>query len=347
MRRFTAFLLTMLMIWTLTACGGQEETPVTRQILAMDTAMTFVVYGDRGNETVQAAVEEVQRLEKLLDRTDPDSEIGLLNRVSGQTAEVGEEVCRLIETAGDYSSATDGAFDITIAPVVSAWGFTEAEYKVPSPAELEELMACVGMEHVAMTKDTVTLDEGTQIDLGAIAKGYASDCLAEIFAEYEVERGWASLGGNVLASGTRPDGTPWKVGIQDPKYPTQESFVGLVGLENAYAVTSGGYQRFFEEGGETYHHIIDPSTGRPAESGLTSVTVIASSKTPGNGTMCDALSTALFVMGEQKAIEFWRESGLDFELVLVTDDDRVLVTGGIAERFTEAEGSGYTYETVS
>ena len=356
MRRFAAFTAAVLMILTLTACRGQEETPVTRQIIAMDTAMTFTVYGEQGNETVQAAVEEVQRLESLLDRTDPSSEIGFLNRVnskfsefgSQQTVKVGEEVCRLIESARVYSDATGGAFDITIAPVVSAWGFTEDEYRVPSQDELEELMAYVGMEHVH-TDDSGSawLDAGSQIDLGGIAKGYASDCLAEIFAEHGVERGWVSLGGNVLACGTRPDGTAWKVGIQDPKTTTEEALVGMVGLQDAYAVTSGGYQRFFEENGKTYHHIIDPATGYPANHGLTSVTVVADSKTAGNGTMCDALSTALFVMGEERALEFWRSSEYAFDLVLVTGDDRVLVTSGIAEQFTETEGSGYTYETVS
>lgn len=347
MRRFAAFVLAMMAMLTLTACGGQEETPASRQIIAMDTVMTFTVYGEQGNETVQAAVEEIQRLEKLLDRTDSASAIGSLNQMSGQTVETEAEVCRLIEAAGVYSDATGGAFDITIAPVVSAWGFTEDAYRVPSQEELEERMACVGMEHVALTEDTVTLDAGTQIDLGGIAKGYATDRLAQLFAEHGVERGWVSLGGNVLACGTRPDGTAWKVGIQDPKGATEEALVGLVGLQDAYAVTSGGYQRFFEENGKTYHHIIDPATGYPADSGLLSVTVVADSKTAGNGTMCDALSTALFVMGEEKALEFWRGSGSSFDLVLVTADDRVLVTSGIAEGFVETEGSGYTYETVS
>lgn len=346
MKRFAAALLTIWMIGTLTACGGQQETPATRQIIAMDTAMTFTVYGEQGNDAVQEMVKEVQRLEQLLDRTEDDSAITRLNEAGGGKTEVGGEICGLLEKAVEFSCAADGAFDITIAPVVSAWGFTEAEFRVPQQAELTELLDRVGAEHVLTDGETAALTGGAQVDLGGIAKGYASDRMAEIFAGYGLERGWVSLGGNVLAWGSKNDGTPWKVGIQDPKDPNGETYVGMIGLENAYAVTSGGYQRYFEENGKTYHHILDPATGYPADSGLTSVTVVADS-TVGNGTMCDALSTALFVMGEDGALDFWRTGVYDFELVLVTEDDRVLVTDGLAENFTQTEGSGYSYETVS
>ena len=163
-----------------------------------------------------------------------------------------------------------------------------------------------------------------------------------------------SLGGNVLAWGDRPDGTPWRVGIQDPKNPDDaNAFAALLHLTNAFAVTSGGYQRFFEADGKTYHHIIDPATGYPADSGLTSVTVVADCDLdevdggPGVGTMCDALSTALFVMGEEKALDFWRSGAYDFDLVLVTEDGRVVVTDGIADELERSEESGYIYEVVS
>jgi len=189
--------------------------------------------------------------------------------------------------------------------------------------------------------------------LGGIAKGYVSDLLEELYREYDISSGTVSLGGNIYVKGTKEGDALWQVGIQDPKQPENGALVGVVGLGDAFAVTSGGYQRFFEQDGKVYHHIIDPATGYPADSGLTSVTVIAkaakqdASGTVGVGTMCDALSTALFVMGEKAALEFRHSSGLDFDLVLVTEDDRVVVTDGIAKQFTETEGSGYTYETVS
>ena len=348
MTRLTTILLAAFLALTLTACGGgAEETPVTRQIIAMDTAMSFSLYGENGDEAVQAMVEEVQRLEGILSRTDSFSEIGFLNRMPGQSVEVGEEVTALLERARTFTETTGGAFDITIAPVVEAWGFTTDSYQVPEEETLTELLGTMGMEHVHVDGTAAVLDAGTQVDLGGIAKGYASGCLAEIFEEYGIESGWADLGGNLLAWGPRPDGQPWRVGVRDPKNVENGGLVGTVSLENAFAVTSGGYERFFEADGEVYHHIIDPATGYPADSGLVSVTVVADCLTEENGTMCDALSTALFVMGEEDALALWRSGAYDFDLVLVTEDDRVVVTGGIAEGFVQAEGSGYTYETVS
>ena len=346
MTRFLSALTAVLMALTLAACGAKAE-PVTRQIIAMDTAMSFSVYGEKADEAVQAMVKEVQRLEGMLSRTDPSSEIGQLNRMPGQSVEVGAEVAALLQRAGTFTESTGGAFDITIAPVMEAWGFTTDSYHVPETETLERLLAGMSMEHVRVDGTSALLDEGTKVDLGGIAKGYASDRLEAIMTEYGVEQGWIDLGGNLMVRGSKPDGTAWRVGVKDPMDPESGTLVGVVALKDAFAVTSGGYERFFEEDGETYHHIIDPATGYPARSGLKSVTVVADCREEGNGAMCDALSTALFVMGEDGALEFWRNSGLTFDLVMVTEDGRVVVTAGIAEGFSGSEGNEYAYETVS
>lgn len=343
MKRFLTGVLTLAMMLSLTAC---QESSANKQVFAMDTVMNLAAYGDSCEDVLKEAEIELYRLDALLSKTAESSLVSEIN-AAGEPVAVTEEVKELLNAAKEYSQTTGGAFDITIAPVVSAWGFTEDVYRVPEQAELELLLQSVGSEQIEIDGDSVMLGSVAQIDLGGIAKGYASDRVAELFKQYGVERGWISLGGNVMAAGTRPDGEPWKVGIQHPEYPNEEKFVGYVFLEDAYAVTSGGYQRVFEENGDFYHHIIDPATGYPADSGLVSVTIVAGSDTKGNGTMCDALSTALFVMGEEKALEFWRSSGYEFDVVLVTEDDRVVVTDGIAEQFAEAEGSGYTYETFS
>ena len=350
----------------LAGCGPAAETaenePVSRQIFAMDTLMQFTLYGEGAGDTVQAAAETVQELDGALSRLDPDSEVSLLNAHAGERTAVSRQLYDLVAFSQAYSRETEGCFDITVAPVMDAWGFTSEEPRVPGQAELEDLLDLVDSGRIALEAgeegDFITLAARQAIDLGGIAKGYATDCLAEMFARRNVERGWVSLGGNVLVWGTRPDGEPWRVGIQDPLHPDMAQNVGEVRLEDAFAVTSGGYQRYFEENGTVYHHVVDPATGYPADSGLLSVTVVAEAEPvggedadgttePGNGAMCDALSTALFVMGEERAVAFWRESNLDFDLVLVTEDGRVVVTAGIADSFAPQTGSEYEYETVS
>ena len=353
MKRIIAWILVTLMACSVAGCGKKERVPApdqvaeSVQVIAMDTVMQVTAYGENRTTALQQAEEEIHRLEELFSRTRVDSEIALLNRMPGKGVEVGEEVCSLLRAAGEYTAVTGGAFDITVAPIVSAWGFTTESQQIPAKEELNELLAFVGMEHVHLDDETAILDEGTQVDLGGIAKGYASDLVGKIFQENDIPRGTIQLGGNVLAWGQRPDGQPWRVGIQDPKHPEDGSaLAAVIGLSDAFAVTSGSYQRFFEEDGKLYHHIIDPATGYPADNGLTSVTVVADGGI-GNGTMCDALSTALFVMGEERALEFWRSSVYDVELVLVTEDDRVVVTDGLKDALMEIEESGYTYEIVS
>lgn len=354
MKRFAIFAAAAAMILGLTACGKEAapEPPESIQIFAMDTVMNLTVYGDRAAEANQYAERILEELEAKLSRTDENSTVSHLNEADGQAVYVDAAVIRLLEAAEKYSADTDGALDITIAPVADAWGFTKEAHQVPTQEILDGLLETLGMEHIHLAGDAVSLDTGTQIDLGAIAKGYASDLMEAHMRKYGVERGIVELGGNVFLLGEKEDETAWRVGVKDPNH--VEQICGILNLKDAFAITSGGYQRNFEENGIVYHHIIDPATGYPAQSGLLSVTVVAPANgsdylelEAGNGTMCDAFSTALFVMGEEKALDFWRNSNYEFELVLVTEDGRVVTTAGLEEQFTPVEESGYIYETVA
>ncbi len=331
MRKWKICLLTLLLSLSLLCSCGSDA--VYTDFFAMDTAMRFTLYGKDGLE----AKDEILRLEATLSRTEETSLVSALNRgESVQDAELAELLGRCME----FTVLTGGAFDATVAPVVSAWGFTEDAYRVPDAEELAQLLSVVGSEYISLAGDTASLAEGCRIDLGGIAKGYASDRVAALWEELGVEHGLAALGGNIYCRGTKADGSLWRVSVQDPF--DGSAYVGILSLSDAFAVTSGGYERNFEENGTVYHHIIDPATGYPAESGLSSVTVVSRE----SGTLCDALSTACYVMGEEASLALWRELG-GFELVLVTEDGRVLITEGLEGSFDSSSAAhAYVYEII-
>lgn len=351
MKRILSGIFAVMLLLSLAACGGMKSG-ADKTFLAMDTYIRLTAHGGKAARAVEQGEKQLVELERLLSRTLEESDVSRINAANGDWTGVDESTRQLLMAAVEYTEATDGAFDVTIAPVVEAWGFTTDTRQVPEKAELQALLETVdGTALRTLHSNLVAYEPGQVIDLGGIAKGYASDAIAEIFGALDVKGGLAALGGNVLAYGAKENGEPWNVGVQDPAHPEDgNALVGIVALEDAFAVTSGGYQRYFEENGEFYHHIIDPTTGYPADSGLTSVTVVAACE-PGigadAGTMCDAFSTALFVMGEEEALAFRKNSGYDFDLVLVTADGRVVVTGGIAQEFSFNEESGYLYEIVS
>ena len=333
MKRWMCAALAALLLCSLTACGKTEE-PARQDIFAMDTYMSLVAYGEDGQEALAAAAREINRLEQELSRTVSTSYIYKLNE--NGSAAVSEETANLLKAAMDYSAATGGLFDMTVA---SLWGITTDSPRVPSRSEMDALLPLVGSDHVHLDGQTVTLDAGCAVDLGGIAKGYASDRVAQVLGQYAVTGAAVSLGGNVYVCGQKPDGTAWSVAVQDPK--KTDAYAMTLDLTDVFAVTSGGYQRYFTDAdGTVYQHILDPRTGYPAQTDLLSVTVIGQ-----NGTMADAYSTALYVMGEQAACDFWRQSGGAFDLVLITADGRVLYTPGLADHISQ-KGADYDFQEV-
>ena len=314
------------MLLALLLCGCAHAAPVEREIFAMDTVMTVRVWGDETD--VSAAVAEINRLDASLSVTNEDSEVFALNR-DGE-AEFGMDAFDLLIKAIAVSRRTDGTFDPTVYPLVEAWGFTKDTQAVPSQSEIDAALAFVGYEQLENGLDVTNISTDGKIDFGGIAKGYTAQKVVEMLQSRGVKTAFLYLGGNVQTLGSKPDGEAWIVGIVDPESPSQAiaclRFYGSMAL-----VTSGGYQRFFEENGVRYHHILDPKTGMPAETGLASVTVLAH-----DGTLADGLSTALFVMGMEKATALWRESD-DFEAVFITQDGAIFSTEGAASMLTDCE----------
>ncbi|MBQ3427003.1 MAG: FAD:protein FMN transferase [Clostridia bacterium] len=323
--KISYLLAPLICVIVLAGCGRNtaDSAEFSKAVFAMDTEMTLKAYGANSESAVNAAEREINRLDRLFDRGRDGSDINKVNAEG--TAKVSSDTSALTETALDVCEATDGAFDITIAPVMDLWGFYTGEYQVPDDDELAKAMAKVDRAKVNVDGEVVSVKDGAKLDLGGIAKGYLSARIMEIFRENGVESGIVSLGGNVQALGLKPDGSKWRVAIQDPR--ETDMFIGSVSISDKAVITSGGYQRYFEDGGNIYHHIIDPSTGYPAESGLSSVSIISE-----DGATADGLSTALFVMGLDKGSDFWRAHN-GFDVIFVTGDGEIYVTDGLSGVF--------------
>lgn len=341
MGRLWKKLAALLLAGVLTGCSAPAEEmqqPVERSLFAMNTYMTFTAYGEDAQAALQEAEECIQQVEGLWSVTDKDSEIYQANHSGGQPVTVSEETAEIISFALEMAQRTGGALDPTIYPVLTAWGFTTDSKQVPSQQQIAQLLEQVGYDRVQLNGTELTVPDGMELDLGAVGKGYTADLVTEILRRHGVTSALISLGGNIQAIGSRPDGSDWRLGIRAP---WESGNLGVLTVSDTAVVTSGGYENYFDdEQGNIYWHILDPSTGYPADNGLQSVTIVGR-----EGRMCDALSTALFVMGAQSAEQYWRENG-GFEMLLVTDSGEILITEGIAEDFTLNEGRTETVRVL-
>lgn len=310
----------------LAGCGGDAAEKHSRNFFAMDTYMTITAYGPHAEEGMKEAEARIRTLEDELSVTKEGSDVWRVNHRTEDSTDLGADTADVVGAALALAKDTQGALDPTIYPAVEAWGFTKDRQQVPSPEALANALARTGWERAHLASRTLTLEPGMEIDLGAVGKGYAGREAGRVLREAGVASAILSLGGNIEAVGAKPDGTPWKVGL---KAPDSEGYAGMIAVRDEAVVTSGSYERYFtDETGRRYHHILDPSTGYPAENGLLSVTVIGP-----DGLVCDALSTALFVMGKEKAEAYWRARG-DFAMILIESGRHITVTENAADRFS-------------
>ena len=297
-----------------------------REFFAMDTYMTFTAYGQEADTALQAAEEEIHKLEGEWSVTDENSEIYKINHSQGAPVTLSQDTAKILDFALEMARQTDGALDPTIYPIMTAWGFTTDQNRIPSSEEIESLLENVGYEQAVLNGNQIQLPAGMELDLGAVGKGYAGDLAAEILKDRGITSALLDIGGNIQAIGSRPDGSNWRLGIRNP---FGEGQVGVLSVSDRAVVTSGNYERYFAgDDGQIYGHIIDPSTGYPADTGLASVTIIAE-----EGKVGDALPTAMFVKGPQEAEEYWR-AHQDFDMLMITEDGEIRLTEGIQDSFT-------------
>lgn len=327
----------VIKIWILCSlflfgCGRASETTGTsHSLFAMDTVITMDVYGGHEAEAIGQAEKQISHLEDLWSVTKEGSEIYELNHSQGTPVKVSKETKNLIAFTLQIADETDGALNPALYPLIQAWGFPTREYRIPEPEEISELLSHTDYKSMKLEDEMVTLPEKMEVDFGAVAKGYTGDLLVESMKKQGVSSAIINLGGNVALIGNSPDGDSWKVGIRSPY---GEGIIGTLEASDCHVITSGGYERYFTgEDGTIYWHILDPKSGYPADSGIISATIVGT-----EGKRCDALSTAVFVMGEKQAEEYWRATG-NFEMILVTKDDEIYLTEGLEKTFALSEES--------
>lgn len=325
-KRVLALIISIIPLLLSFGCASGGISYEKKTFFAMNTLMEITIYNsdkELCERLFSLCLDEITRQENLFSISINSSDISKINNSAKNAVKVSKETAELIEKSISLSKETDGAFDITVYPIVKLWGFYGGNFSVPNVADIQRSLPFIGYENIKIKNSEVTLNKNMGLDLGAIAKGYLGDALKDILLENGALSAIISLGGNITLVGEKPGRKPWSVAVRSPF--SENEFICTLSLSgNKSVVTSGGYERFFEKDGKIYHHIIDPKTGEPAKSDLASVTIIGE-----DGAACDAFSTALFVMGKEKALAFLKNHK-ELSYVLVTNNGDTIMSEDIS-----------------
>lgn len=328
-------MIVMILIGTawLAGCSRKNADPVSRSSFLLNTFVTVTLYDSQDEKLLDGCISLCSEYEKLLSKTLEGSEVyGMNHRKPGQrTFTVSDQTAEVLGKGLEYSRRSEGAFDITIEPLSSLWDFTGGNPQVPPESEIEACLKRVGYQNVVLKGNQVTfLDDETAIDLGAIAKGFIADEMKAYLESEGVKSAVINLGGNVLCVGGRPDGSPFKIGLQKP-YASHTETVASLEITGMSVVSSGVYERHFIQDGVNYHHILDPGTGYPCDNGLLQVSIISPLSVDGDG-----LSTACFALGLERGMELI-ESMDGIYAVFITDDGSLHYSQGARDFLTPGQ----------
>ncbi|MHC1685060.1 MAG: FAD:protein FMN transferase [Clostridiaceae bacterium] len=300
------------------------------QSICMGTVIEQKVYGKNAYEVAKTVENVLKRLEDLLSFFISSSEVSKLNSSAGKDkVTLSSETLYILKKAKFFSNLSEGAFDVTIAPLVKQWGiFTENE-RIPSQSEIEHTLKLVNYKEISIENPSNAASlakTGQMIDLGAIAKGYAADKAKEIYKEHGIKSAFINIGGNVHVLGNKPDNSLWKIGLQHPSK-KRGTCIAVIILSDKSMVTSGDYERNFEKDNIKYHHILDPRTGYPSDSGIISATVVSKYSID-----ADALSTAIFIQGLEKGVDIINKLK-ETEAIFITKEKEIYITKGLKDNF--------------
>lgn len=310
-----AFLLVFLFLYQQKM---KSQEPISATAFKLNTVVTITIYDSQDTSLLDDALALCDHYEEIFSRTKKSSELyqlnqGLLPR-SEDGFSISSDLEALIQSGLSYSELSQGAFDISVEPVSSLWDFTSGEKVVPPENQIQDALSLVNYKNVKVKNGSLSFQqEGMGLDLGAIAKGFISDKIKEFLVSKGVKSATINLGGNVLCIGSKPDKTPFRIGIQKP-FADRNETAAVVNITDKAVISSGIYERYFEKEGKIYHHILNPKTGYPCETSLISVTIIADHGVDGDG-----LSTACFALGLEKGMELINTLS-DVQAVFITDD---------------------------
>ena len=335
------YILIIVLSLLLAGCGNSEETVqenLNQTTYALGTVININLYDQGNQEIMDEMIAKVAEIEKLMSAQQEASEISEVTRQAGiSPVAVSEETFSVVSRALHYAEVSGGRFDPTIGPIVDLWGIGTEDARVPSQEEIDQALALVDYTKVLLDEENKTVylsEEGMSLDLGGIAKGYTADALAAILRAGDVERAMINLGGNIFAFGEKADGSTYKIAVQTP-YDARNKYFGYIEGKDITVVTSGPYERYFEQDGKMYHHIFDAKTGYPTKGDVVSVSVVASVSMD-----ADALSTVLFTMSPEEGLALI--NGMDdVECIYVDDEYGLLLSDGLKDVFTVTD-SQYT-----
>lgn len=314
----------------------KDSSPLTETEFYMGTVISISLFDHKDKKIIDEAFERVKSIESQLSINEEGTEIDKINEAAGiEAVKVSEDAFTNIKRGLEYSKKTEGTFDITIGPLVKLWSIGLPEAKVPTEEEIKAAINYIDYTKVELNEEEHTVfleEEGMMLDLGSIAKGYTADVIADLLKSHKVENALIDLGGNIFALGQNPEGRPWKIGIQNP-LDTRGEIVGHVSVKNKSVVTSGIYERFLEQDGKKYHHLLNPFTGYPYDNELMGVTIISDKSIDG-----DALSTSVFSKGLQGGMEFI-EGIEDVDAIFITKENKIYITSGIKDNFVITNNS--------
>ncbi|MCL1805696.1 MAG: FAD:protein FMN transferase [Clostridiales bacterium] len=307
-----------------------EPKPMSRQNFQLDTLITITIYDSDDQSIFQEVFDEIARLESLLSAAAPGSDPDRLALSAGQGyVEVSDDTILLLEEGARFSRLSGGAFDCTVGPLVSLWGIKDTGGHYPTEAELAEALSQIGYEGVLVKEGNLAMlkNAGMKADFGAVAKGYIADRVKELLAARGIQSAVLDLGGNIVLIGSKPDGSPFRIGARDPAGGAADYF-GVFEAADISLVSSGSYERYFVHEGKAYHHILDVRTGFPADNELMQVTILSDKSVDGDG-----FSTTAFLLGLEGGLRL--VGGTEgVEGVFVTKDKKVYATEGIGGAFT-------------